>query len=465
MNISEFKSVLDRLAATNSRNEKKDIIQGLADEPAAISFLSGSEYDDVGLGKKTVHKVAQDVFGDFEAKPTVSEAVEQFDDDSPSASERELSMIRDDMEQLAKRSGNDMEGYLFQMFAEYDYPSVVAHAALNDWSTGVSDTTIANALDLRDSLPFYDSVVDAVEAPNPIEEPVIHNAFDPQLAVPESRGRPDSDEIAAQMKLDGYRCLIHVTPDEVRAFSRRRNEITESLPELQEINWADGEFIIDAEVLAGTGSYSDTSERIGRSAENVERDVEMHFGAFDLLTYNGRRTFAKPYKERYGKLLYLEQMTSDERFKVLGLERDVERAKDLAAENGEEGIIVKDLTAPYTFGKRDSSWQKVKLDDETVDVRITGFEEGEGRLDGTLGKVSIESEDGVDLGYSGSGFTDEQRDEIWSNKDEWRGAIIEVEARGLGTNNNLRMPIFIRDRRDDGKPDSFSKITEVMKSI
>lgn len=463
MKVSEFKDVLDNLKSTSSRNGKKEIIRSVKDSPAAISLLSGSEYDDAGLGKKTVLSVAQDVFGEYiDGTPTVSESLTREDSGHGANT---LDGLHTDMEELARLSGNDMKAYLGQMFEQYDYPSVVAHACLDDWPTGVSDTTIANALDLRDALPFYDSVVDASEVPSPITEPMVHNAFDPQLAVPESRGRPEGNEIAAQMKLDGYRCIIHVTPDRVRAFSRRRNDITESLPELQEIDWPDVEFIIDAEVLSETGSYSDTSERVGRSAENVERDVEMQFGAFDLVTYNGRRTFNKPYKERYGKLLYLEQMTSDERFKVLGLERDVERAKDLAAENGDEGIIVKDLTAPYKFGKRDSSWQKVKLDDETVDVRITGFKEGKGRLDGTLGKVAIESEDAIDLGYSGSGFNDEQRDEIWNNKDEWQGATIEVEARGLGTGDKLRMPIYKRDRRDDGEPDSFEKIEQVMKTI
>jgi ATP-dependent DNA ligase len=467
MNVSEFRHTLNELTATNSRTEKKKIIRENENSEEALTLLSGSEFDDAGLGKKTVLNEAQAVYGDaVDGQPTVSESLEQFDaDDVPTTQQDTMEALYGDMEELAALSGKEQKAYLRRMLEEYNFPSVVAHVCLDDLATGVSDTTIANALDLRDSLPFYESVVDAASAPNPTTRPIVHNAFDPMLAVPESRGRPESTETAAQMKLDGYRCIIHVGEKRVTAYSRRGNDISESLPELNEIHWPDGEYIIDCEVLAETGSYSDTSERIGRDAENVSRDVDMIFCAFDLIDYNNQAMYNKPYKERYGTLLYLEQMLSNEYFKVLGLERNIEKAKDAAAKNGEEGIIVKDMNSTYQFGKRSSAWQKVKLDDETVDVRVSGFVEGEGRLSGTLGKVAIESADGVELGYSGSGFTDEQRDKLWNNRDEWHGATIEVEARGLGTNNNLRMPIYKFDRRDDGEPDSFQKIEEVMKDI
>jgi len=467
MKVSDFRNTLDKLRSTSSRNAKKEIIRAVSNCSPAITFLSGSEFDDAGLGKKTVLKEAQAVYGDVvDGQPTVSESLEQFDRDDESLAEHDsMEALYEDMQGLASLSGKRQQAYLRSMMDSYHFPSVVSHACLDDIATGVSDTTIANALDLRDSLPFYNSVVEAASTPNPTTRPIVHSSFDPMLAVPESRGRPESTETAAQMKLDGYRCIIHVGEKRVTAYSRRGNDISESLPELNEIHWPDGEFIIDCEVLAETGSYSDTSERIGRDAENVSRDVDMMFCAFDLIDYNNQAMYNKPYKERYGILLYFEQMLSNEYFKVLGLERDIEKAKDAAAENGEEGIIVKDMNSTYQFGKRSSKWQKVKLDDETVDVRVTEFVEGEGRLSGTLGKVAIESADGVDLGYSGSGFTDEQRNKLWDNRDEWHGATIEVEARGLGTNDNLRMPIYKRDRRDDGEPDTFEKIEQVMKDI
>jgi ATP-dependent DNA ligase len=471
MKVTDFRDTLDRLCATTSRKDKKAEIRKIEDTDEspeyALTFISGEKFDDAGLGKKTVLNEAQSVYGDaVDGQPTLSESLEQFDAHNvPATHQDSMESLYHDMEQLAALSGKEQKAYLRRMLKEYHYPSIVSHACLDDLATGCSDKTIANALDLRDSLPFYDSVVDAASAPNPVTKPVIHNSFDPMLAVPESRGRPESTETAAQIKVDGYRCIIHISEKKVTAYSRRGNDITESLPELSEIHWPDGDYIIDCEVVAETGSYSDTSERIGRDAENVTRDTDMIFCAFDMIDYNNQELHNKPYKQRYKTLLSLEQTVSNRHFKVLGLKKDIENAKDAAAKNGHEGIIVKDMNSKYNFGKRSSKWQKVKLDDETVDVRITDFVEGEGRLSGTLGKVAIESADGVNLGYSGSGFTDEQRDKIWNNQDKWHNATIEVEARGLGTNNNLRMPIFKFDRRDDGEPDSFQKIREVMKNI
>jgi ATP-dependent DNA ligase len=463
MNESEFRQTLDELCDTNSRNEKKEIVSRVSDSPAAISFLSGSEYDDIGLGKKTVHSVAEEVFGSFEAKPTVSEALESFDDmETPDSSD--LEDLRTDMDKLAELSGNDMEGYLFQILAEYNCPSVVSHACLDDLPTKVGDSTIAKALDLEESLPFYESVVEAAAAHNPVAEPMVGFAFDPQLAVPESRGEPDG-RVAAQTKIDGYRCLIHVTPDRVKAFSRRHNEITESLPELEEIDWLSGkQFILDCEVLAETGSYSDTSERIGRKAENVERDVEMEFHVFDIVKSGGRRIYERAYWERYGLASSIVELASDERVKMLELERDIEAAKDRAIANGEEGIIVKALDAPYSF-ERSADMQKKKVDEESVDLVVSDFEEGEGEASGTLGKIALETADGVHVGNSGSGFSDEERDEIWQNRDEWLGRTVEIEARGIGSEDKLRMPIYKKERSDDGEPDSFERVNELMEDV
>jgi len=458
MKLSEFRQTLDDLKATNSRNEKKDIIREVSDSPAAISFLSGSEFDDIGLGKKTVKTVAENCFAHFEDdEPTLSESIAWYDSDH-SGTDKKLSELRDDLNELDSVSGNQQERDLGILMAEAAYPSVVSFAVLNDEGTGVSDTTIANALDLKDALPFYDSVVEAVEVPSPIEEPMVHNAFDPMLAKSESSLPDNLDGYVAQPKLDGYRLLVHVARGEAKAFTRRRNDVTESLPELDEIDWPDGEFILDCEVIAETGNYSDTSERIGRKAENVERDVEMEFGLFDVLTYNGRRIFELPYRERYGWTVTLADLTPDERVGALPIFTDTQKAKEVSSEY--EGLIWKDLEASYEFGKRSTAWVKEKHMAETVDLVAAEFIEGEGRLDGTMGKIRLETADGAAVGATGSGFSDEQRDEVWANQDEYLGETLEVE--GEAFDSGIRFPIFQRWRTDDGEPDSLDRVAEIL---
>lgn len=75
-----------------------------------------------------------------------------------------------------------------------------------------------------------------------------------------------------------------------------------------------------------------------------------------------------------------------------------------------------------------------------------------------MGKLSLESTEGINVGHVGTGFTDEQREEIWQNSDKWLGEIIEVEAEALGEQGRLRFPRYQRDRRDTGTADSIEKI-------
>jgi len=116
MDERTFRRTLDELAATASRNEKKELVSAVGDSAPAISFLSGTEFSDAGIGKKTVHTVAQDVFGEFKAAPTVSEALDEIAQTVPEDGGDELSAVRDDMEVLSELSGNEMEAHLRGMF-------------------------------------------------------------------------------------------------------------------------------------------------------------------------------------------------------------------------------------------------------------------------------------------------------------------------------------------------------------
>jgi len=193
MDESEFKTLLEALRDTNSRNEKKELIADVSDSAPSISFLSGSEFDDAGLGKKTVLDVAQDVFGDdIDGKPTVSESLESEDSEILAGSE--LDVLHNHMKVLADLSGNDQKAQLETMFETFDYPSIVAHACLNDWPTGVGNSTIASAMGVKDSLPFYDGVHEIAAAEDRLTQPVVGRSFKPQLASPESRSPEFKDE-------------------------------------------------------------------------------------------------------------------------------------------------------------------------------------------------------------------------------------------------------------------------------
>jgi len=478
MNERQFREVMDT-CLEKSGNDLKDYLSQFEDEPIVVSLLTGTEFDDIGIGRTTGRQAAETVWPDFEdSEGSLTESIKSIHTPyTPGIDGHDIDQLYLDLEMLESKSGQDQQDFLADMFEDYAYPSVVSYAVLSDQSLGFGESTLAKAFGVKDSLPFYDDVASIIRDDKPLTSPEAGKPFDPMLAVPESRGQPDN--AVAQRKVDGYRILIHIgrteeefindkkSDDTVRAFTRSMNEVTESLPELQEIDFSSlgGHYILDGEVIAENGSYSDTSSRIGRSAENVERDIEMEFSLFDVPLFRGVDMSDEPFNKRHKNLINVVEAIDDERVYHLGLKGDIELAKDEAIANDEEGIIVKDMEGPYEYGKRSKYWQKVKMDDETVDVRISGFEEAQGDKSGTLGAVALETADGSHIGKSGSGFSDAQREEIWQNQNEWMGRCIEVEARGIGTQGNLRMPIFKRDRSDDGEPDTRERIEEVMKDV
>jgi len=149
---------------------------------------------------------------------------------------------------------------------------------------------------------------------------------------------------------------------------------------------------------------------------------------------------------------------------------------------GEEGIIVKELNSNY-FYKRHKNWFKVKIQDvkgsgadysaEIIEVYpgdpSTKYKDTLGGLKCIIRNYTYDKDDeynksqelagkevlyhSCDIHFSvGSGFTDTQRNEFWSKKDELVGKIIDVEAQEITMNKHgsysLRFPIFKGFRGD-----------------
>lgn len=122
---------------------------------------------------------------------------------------------------------------------------------------------------------------------------------------------------------------------------------------------------------------------------------------------------------------------------------------DAAIAADQEGIMINIALAPYEF-KRTNYLLKVKKM-STLDLEIVGFEEGTGRLAGTLGAILVRYKNG-NIVKVGSGFSDRLRIEIWASRDEWLGNICEIQYFEETTNadggESLRFPVF-KDYRPD----------------
>ena len=123
-----------------------------------------------------------------------------------------------------------------------------------------------------------------------------------------------------------------------------------------------------------------------------------------------------------------------------------------AIDAGFEGIMIKDIDAPYIC-KRHVAWLKQKPFIE-VSLAVVAVEEGTGKNAGRLGAIICEGEDdGKKIRVNvGSGLTDEQRDEFWKDQDALMGQIVEVRADAATLNQDsedvysLRFPRFLRFR-------------------
>ena len=125
---------------------------------------------------------------------------------------------------------------------------------------------------------------------------------------------------------------------------------------------------------------------------------------------------------------------------------------DRATKAGMEGVMV-NYDVPYQC-KRHSGILKAKRF-YTMDLPIIGFDAGDGRLSNTLGKIWVMFDNNA-VGV-GSGLSDELRAEIWSNKREYFGKIIEVKYKSISKDKNtglrsLQFPVFVRFRDDKNEP-------------
>ncbi len=228
-------------------------------------------------------------------------------------------------------------------------------------------------------------------------------------------------ETALEYKYDGARVQIHKDRDQVRIWSRRLTEVTESLPEIAEIarkHLRSDSFILDAEVVA-TGSdgrpfpFQELMRRFRRvhGIETAAGEIPLSLFLFDCLYLDGGSLIDEPYEERWrrlseisaGKYLAARQIVSDKSAAEAFL------TQSIAA--GHEGVMAKALNSPYMPGNRGKLWFKVKPA-ETIDCVIVAADRGSGRRRGWLSNYHLAVADNTGgyapVGKTFKGLTDKQ---------------------------------------------------------
>ena len=133
----------------------------------------------------------------------------------------------------------------------------------------------------------------------------------------------------------------------------------------------------------------------------------------------------------------------------------VEELFKIALEQGQEGVIVKNFDAPWE-DKRSKFQVKMKAEDD-IDLLVSNWNEGEGRLKGLMGSVTARTKDNNIEVNVGSGFNDEDRK---MKPEDIVGKIITVKYNEVIQSKNkstksLFLPIFVELRLDKNEADTW----------
>ena len=288
-----------------------------------------------------------------------------------------------------------------------------------------------------------------------------------------------------EWKLDGARVQVHKAGDEVRIFTRNRNDVTASAPEIVDAlrSVRVRELILDGEAIAlqANGApqpFQVTMRRFGRTLDvsGMQASLPLSVFFFDCLRYNAVTLTQAPVSERFdalsralpAQLLIPRLVTSDV--------AAAEAFYDDALRRGHEGVMAKLPTAPYEAGKRAASWLKIKRL-HTLDLVVLAAEWGHGRRKGWLSNLHLAARDEtkggfVMLGKTFKGMTDEML--AWQteamlareiSRDEWTvhvrpELVIEIAFNDLQASSRypgglaLRFARVKRYRRDKSSEDA-----------
>jgi DNA ligase-1 len=308
-----------------------------------------------------------------------------------------------------------------------------------------------------------------------------------------------------EVKYDGSRVQIHKNGEKIALFTRRLENVTKQFPDLVKLAKKavkakrcilDGEMIGIDKKTGKPLPFQQLSQRVQRKydIEKMVMEIPIQDNLFDIIFINNRSLLDEPLKERRK---VLEEIVNQIQGKFqLGkrlVTKDLKKAEKFykdALEQGQEGVIVKNLNSKYKPGRRVGYWLKVKPIMEPLDLVVVGAEWGTGKRASWLSSFILACRDPkkekfLSCGMMGTGLTDEQFKKITK---KLKPLIIGVQGRSVKLKPKivfeigyeeiqrsqkyesgfaLRFPRLIRDRSADKGPnetDTLSRLKNLYES-
>lgn len=275
-------------------------------------------------------------------------------------------------------------------------------------------------------------------------------------------------------KLDGVRRMLIKENGQCRFYSRSGHEDTGLIEIIEEAKYLPNNYMYDGELLA-KGTFKDSiaqRQATNSIANSSGTKTGLIFNIFDMVPlddfYAGSCTI--PANDRKIRLAatfnddslaliddnwakrqcafgMYKELKSIAAVPILGKVNSLAEAEHIVEEiwaRGGEGIMLNTANGPYEI-KRSKHLLKVKHTEEYI-LPVVDILEGTGKYEDAMGAIVVDYK-GSKVGV-GSGFTDDQRFDIWENPEKYIGRKAEIETFGESTNAqgfvSLNCPIFKR---------------------
>lgn len=306
-----------------------------------------------------------------------------------------------------------------------------------------------------------------------------------------------------EYKYDGFRLQVHKDGDKIRLLTRSLEDVSAQFPEL--VKSLRESIKVDKAVIEGEAvgfdpetkkyvAFQNISQRIKRKydIEHTAERFPVELNLFDALYMDGETLINRPY--RFRRELLEKNVKTEHKRIVLAkclVTSDKNKAHafyESALKDGQEGLMIKNLDAPYKPGSRVGHMVKLKPVMESLDLVIVGAEWGTGKRANWLSSFElacrdVESGEFLGIGKMGTGVKEKDEEGIsFAQLTEMlkdliinsEGRIVKIKPKivievayeeiqrspSYGSGFALRFPRLLR-LREDRDPEGIDDLTRV----
>ena len=267
-----------------------------------------------------------------------------------------------------------------------------------------------------------------------------------------------------QPKLNGMRCMAHMTPSGIEMLSRMgkpiafshhiKDELDRLFKYVFTLTNSESDFYLDGELFKHGMLLQDivraTRKQSGETDRSEEAGIEYHiYDCFKLDSPGEVANWTFENRHKFIEDILVNNKPSYKHIKPVLTEFVVTPSQALTSysthiQNGFEGGMLRNAMSEYKMGHRSADLQKMKqfLDAEYM---ITGYFEGKGSEAGCVNWTCITPE-GREFGVRPRG-TFEERQQLWIDRDKYIGKYLTVMYQEKTKDNipHICVGVSIRD--------------------